>query len=119
MEIQKILVNLGQQHSNFIGRFQNLNLTNISMVIGYLIDIEIEILNFKNLDEFIENIKDLNDIILDNKCPMIISTDSIYTVLGFDISQTIPHIILLNHSYSGKYSLYYINKAGKYIKIKK
>jgi len=56
LKIQELLVNLGISPSSTVESNKAISLTDISMCLGYYIDLEQEIFCFKNLQEFVQNI---------------------------------------------------------------
>jgi hypothetical protein len=86
------------------------------MLLSYYIDIEIEIFEYKNLDDFEDNLEHIQDFLLEYECPLLIGTNTIYSILGLDLtSHDTPHILILNHSYSGNKSIFHLANSGNKI----
>jgi hypothetical protein len=111
--IQSNLVYLGQYPSSFKEKNQNINISNIAMVVAYLIDIEIEILLFNNIQQLKSGLSSIHELIQELKCPIIMLTNSFYTILGVDlISFDKNRLLILNHTYSGANNIFQITRSG-------
>ena len=115
-EIQKILVTLGQTNETLLEKNKIINLDDLGMVFSYLIDTRIDIINFKNLLQFYEYLKDIILYFKSNDFPILLSNNmnSIYTIIGVEnnSSERDSKILVLNHSYSRNNSLFKLSKSG-------
>ena len=79
--IQEILVYLGVYPSKIIDSNKNISITDISMCLGYFIDMEQEIYSFKNMKDFILNIDMIALHLVNYGSPVLIGM--IYVIKGF------------------------------------
>jgi hypothetical protein len=110
-DIKSHLIYLGRYSSKSFKANHNrqITLTDLAMVIGYLIDTKTEIISHPNTKELM---KIIHNNLLENKSPIVISFDSyiMYTIIGVDLIT--ERLLILNHLYSGKPALFYIIKAN-------
>lgn len=84
----------------------------------YFIDLNLEILSFKKKSELEKNLEEVYNNLNSNKIPILIFTDSIYTLVG--ITANCNEFLVINHEYSGNYKFsFHITKSNacKWMKL--
>jgi len=114
--IQDILVYLGVCPSQIIDRNKNLSLTEVSMCLGYLIDMEQEIYSFRSLKEFVTNINLIALHLVNYGSPVLIGSYTCYSIMGIDFEPNLS-LLIIYHNYSGSDSLMGVNKFCKMLLI--
>mmetsp|Transcript_3461 Transcript_3461/g.3488 ORF Transcript_3461/g.3488 Transcript_3461/m.3488 type:complete len:747 (-) Transcript_3461:30-2270(-) len=122
--IQELLVFLGEKKTAFINSSQPLEMQSIAVVISFYIDIEIDILNFKNFKEFEKNKEIVKNHLSSVGSPVLIDIETpksspssknhldIKSIFALNIKE--EKIGILDHDYSGSNSLLHLKKS-KYI----
>ncbi len=91
---------------------KTLSLENISSIITYLVESKLEILQYKNIENFHENLSMLLERLKLMKSPILIKSDKIYSILGIDLTNEIPKLLILNHIYESNNNLVSIIKSS-------
>ncbi len=95
-EIHKLLIHLGQISSS---KFNNkINIENIACILSYLVDIKIDIISINNKKEFELFSRDLHQNIISEGIPVLISANSIRTLVG--VSKDFTNYLIVNHEYN-------------------
>lgn len=85
---------------------------------SYFIDLNLEILSFKKKSHLENNLQEIYNNLNSNNIPILIFTDSIYTLVG--ITAECLEFLVINHEYSGNYKFsFQITKSNacKWIKL--
>lgn len=95
-DINKLLIYLGQISSS---KFNNIiNLGNLASILSYLVDIRVDIMSIKNKKEFELISRELHQNMINEGIPILLSTNSIETVIG--ISNDFTNYLLMRHEFN-------------------